>query len=136
MPLESQELPASFKVAKPHRVMVPSEEPRRVRKSPNHAITWCVTWSSHEVLAAAKGRCKLGDIPSRVSKRHAFTRFLKVYRNHPTAEAATIGITYADAKQLAKAYQVRNVGWWLLVLRKRWANSQLLICIAAREEKV
>ena len=34
--------------------MISNEEPRRVKKSPNHAITWCVSWSGHEVLNAAK----------------------------------------------------------------------------------
>jgi hypothetical protein len=103
-PLEKQELPSGYHVNKPHRLMVSCEEPRRVKKSPNHAIAWCVTWSNHEVLTAAKGRCKVGNIPSRVSKRHAFTRFLKYYKHKGSLDERG-SFTYSSAKLLATSYQ-------------------------------
>ncbi|CAG7685924.1 unnamed protein product [Allacma fusca] len=103
-PLEKEDLPLGYKVNKPHRLMVSSEEPRRVKKSPNHAIAWCVTWDKYEVLTAAKGRCKVGNTPSRLSKRLAFTRFLKFYSRKSSLDERGL-FTYASAKLLATSYQ-------------------------------
>lgn len=85
--------------------MVSREEKRRVKKSPNHAVCWSVDWSTPEILAAPKGRCD-GGVASRLTKRMAFNRFLKEYKNENGRRENYVDLTYHDAKQLAVSYQV------------------------------
>jgi len=86
--------------------MVADKGKRRVSKSPNHAITWSCSWNSHEVISAAKGRCEPGGVVSRLAKRLAFTRFLKIYKNESGRRENYATISYDAAKKLADTYQV------------------------------
>ncbi|CAL8110857.1 unnamed protein product [Orchesella dallaii] len=94
-----------FFVNKPKLLMVSREEKRRVKKSPNHAVCWSKNWSTPEVLAASKGTCEPGGVPSRLTKRMAFTRFLKLYNNKSGGRDEYADLTYHEAKHLATEYQ-------------------------------
>lgn len=93
--------------------MVPcSQEQRKVKKSPNHALVWTLGWSTPEVLAASKGRCG-GDVASRLCKRMLFLRWLKIWKELNPNVSGIIGgkvmikeMSYRDAKLLAGEYQV------------------------------
>ncbi len=106
-PLEgSIEVP--YAVNKPHLLMVSRNEKRRVKKSPNHAVVWSAGWNTHEVIAASKGRCEPGGIASRLTKRMAFVRFLKIYKNETGGREKFANVSYEAAKMLAKDFQVRT----------------------------
>jgi hypothetical protein len=95
-----------FIVNQPHLLMVTCEQKRRVKKSPNHAIAWAHGWSTYEHISASKGRCEPGGVASRLTKRMAYLRFLKLYRNHGGKRENFLQLSYADAKLLAKNYQL------------------------------
>lgn len=86
--------------------MVSREEKRRVKKSPNYAMCWSVNWSTPEILAANKGRCEPGGVASRLTKRMAFSRFSKLYKNETGRRDSFADLTYHEAKQVASDYQV------------------------------
>lgn len=94
-----------FVVHKPKLMMVSREEKRRVKKSPNHAVSWSIDWSTPEILAANKGRCE-GGVASRLTKRMAFNRFLKLYNNDSGRRENYVDKSYHEAKLIAEDYQV------------------------------
>jgi len=98
-----------FKVNRAQLLMVSHEVKRKVKKSPNHAVCWVLGWSTPEVLAASKGRCEPGSVASRVAKRMAFMRFLKLYKNQSGRRENFIDMSYQESKLLAKSYQVSNL---------------------------
>lgn len=98
-----------FRINCPHLLMVADKGKRRVVKSPNHSIAWTCSWNSHEVISSSKGRCEPGGVVSRLTKRLAFIRFLKIYKNETGKRENFANITYEDAKKLAVMYQVLTV---------------------------
>ncbi|ODM95174.1 Double-stranded RNA-specific editase 1 [Orchesella cincta] len=94
-----------FFVNKPKLLMVSREEKRKVKKSPNHAVCWSTSWSTPEIIAASKGTCEPGGVPSRLTKRMAFARFLKLYNNNSGGRDEYADLTYHEAKLLATEYQ-------------------------------
>jgi len=99
-------LPSCYKINLAHLLMISHEEKRRVKKSPNHAISWTFGWSSAEVITAPKGRCEVGGVPSRLTKRNAFKRFLKLHKNNPERKEDSASMTYQEAKQLSSDFVV------------------------------
>ena len=91
---------------KPKLLMVSREPKRKVKKSPNHAVAWSSAWNAHEVISAAKGRCEPGGVASRLTKRMAFVRFLKLFKNKSGNRENYADLSYEAAKKLAKDYQV------------------------------
>jgi len=104
-PLSEGELPAGFRVNNAYRLMTSTDEPRRVRKSPSHAVTWCISWPNYEVLVAAKGRCKIGNASPQICKRVAFARFQHIYQMTHKNLALPPALTYSEAKAMATAFQ-------------------------------
>jgi hypothetical protein len=100
-------IPLPFKINRAHLLMISHEEKRRVKKSPNHAICWAMGWSTAEVLSASKGRCEPGGVASRLTKRMAFIRFLKLYKNKDGRRDNFAELTYREAKQLSEEFRVR-----------------------------
>lgn len=87
-----------------------------MKKSPNYAMCWSINWSTPEILAANKGRCEPGGVASRLTKRMAFSRFSKLYKNETGRRDNFADLTYHEAKQVASDYQVRCVSVYLSVL--------------------
>lgn len=121
-------IPEPFKINKAHLLMISHEEKRRVKKSPNHAVCWSYSWSTPEVLAASKGRCEPGGVASRLSKRMAFMRFLKLYKNQTGRRDNFADLSYREAKDLAESYQVGKPHYLLYIFNLKMQKTNT-ICI-------